>query len=99
MRVSGSMYKTYGAMLTGCSELGLVLMAVMTKTKSHEDMEIPLQSIATRNSETLETLVTDNPSGDQAMLKRVIEPIIKPRKLQVLGDVWHGMAYFAKAVR
>ena len=66
MKVGGSSRKVYAAMLTGCNELGLVMMAVMTKSKSHADMEIPLRGIAARNPDKpVETVITDNPDGDK----------------------------------
>ena len=94
MKVGGTSRKCYAAMLTGCNELGLVLMAVMTKTKSHADMEIPLRGIAARDPNKLpETIITDNPEGDKSILRKVFP------ECQLLGDLFHGMQYFGKSVK
>lgn len=94
MKVGGTSRKCYGAMLTGCNELGLVLMAVMTKTKYNPDMEIPLQGIAARDPDKLpETVITDNPAGDETIINKIFPGS------QLLGDFFHGLQHFGKSVK
>jgi hypothetical protein len=93
MKVGNQSRKCYSAMLTACNEVGLVMAAVMTKTKSHEDMEIPLRGIAERNpNEPVQTVITDNPEGDKKLLEKLFPGA------QLLADIAHGLFYFGKSV-
>jgi hypothetical protein len=92
MKVGGVSRKCHAAMLTGCNELGLIAVATTTKTKSHDDMRIPLEHVSRQGN--TKTVVTDNPHGDSKFLKEMFG-----KSVQLLGDIFHHLQEFGKSVK